>query len=88
MEKQGIDIRHNIIYQDNKSAIVLEENGRNSVGKRSRHIDIKYFFIKDQIDKKQVEIRYCPTDEMIGDYNTKPLQGNKFMRFKRKIMNI
>ena len=40
MEAQGIPISENIIYQDNKSAMFLEKNGKSSAGKRSRHLDI------------------------------------------------
>ena len=87
MEHQGIEVKQNIIYQDNKSTILLAENGRHSAGKRSRHLNIKYFYITDQLERKEVEIEYCPTDEMIGDFNTKPLQGSKYMKFKRMILN-
>ena len=89
MQHQGIEIKHNIVYQDNKSTILLAENGRLSAGKRSRHLNIKYFYITDQLEKKEMEmeIEYCPTDDMIGDFNTKPLQGSKYMKFKRMILN-
>jgi hypothetical protein len=38
----------------------------------------KLFYITDLIEKKEVEIQYCPTDSMTGDYMTKPLPGAKF----------
>jgi len=44
IEEQGYEIEKNILFQDNKSSILLETNGRKSVGKRSRHINIRYFF--------------------------------------------
>ena len=87
MESQGITIKENIVYQDNKSTILLAENGRSSAGKRSRHLNIKYFYITDQLERKELVIKYCPTDDMVADYNTKPLQGSKFVKFKRIIMN-
>jgi hypothetical protein len=37
---QGYDVRDSLVYQDNKSAILLEENGQASSSKRTRHIDI------------------------------------------------
>ena len=86
MEAQGHHIDENIIYQDNKSAILLENNGRKSAGKRSRALNIRYFFITDQIEKGKIEIRYCPTEEMMADYHTKPLQGSKFVEFRTMIL--
>ena len=38
------------------------------MGKWLRHINIRYFFIKDRHDKKELTIKYCPTDEIIGDF--------------------
>ena len=64
---QGYDILRNVIFQDNQSAMILEINGRNSCTGNSRHIDIKYFWVKDRVDKKEVEIQYCPTHLMLAD---------------------
>ena len=88
MEAQGYKIVNNILYQDNKSAILLETNDRKSAGKRSRALNVRYFFLTDQVNKGNVSIAYCPTGEMIADYMTKPLQGEKFMQFKRAIMGL
>ena len=43
---------------------------------------------KDQIEKGNVEIEYCPTDEMTADFMTKALQGEKFIKFRKEIMNL
>jgi hypothetical protein len=88
MEAQGYKIDQNIIYQDNKSAILLEKNGKKSSSKRTRALNIRYFFITDQVEKGNVEIQYCPTDEMMADYMTKPLQGKKFIKFRNEIMGF
>ena len=77
-----------IILQDNESSIKLEKNGHKSVGQRSRHIKIRYFFITDLVQKGEVQIQYCPTDSMVADYQTKPLTGRKFRKFRAKIMNL
>ena len=58
---QGYHIKSNVLYQDNQSAKRIEENGRNSCTGNSRHIDIRYFFSKDWVDKKEIIIKYCPT---------------------------
>ena len=86
MEAQGYKIERNIVYQDNKSAILLEKNGKRSSGKRTRAMNIRYFLLTDQIAKGNLEVEYCPTDEMIADYETKPLQGAKFNKFRRALM--
>ena len=88
LESQGYSIKKNVIFQDNKSAILLESNGRKSAGKRSRHLNIRYFFITDQKEKGNINIEFCPTDHMISDYMTKPVQGNKFKYFRKEIMNL
>jgi hypothetical protein len=86
MEEQGYEIKKNILYQDNKSTILLENNGKRSSSKRTRAINIRYFFLTDQIEKGNLKIEYCPTKEMIADYMTKPLQGELFTKFKHAIM--
>jgi hypothetical protein len=80
LEEQGYDINSNILYQENKSAILLETNGKKSSGKRTRALNICYFFLTDQVEKGNVTIVYCPTDDMVGDSHTKPLQGEKFQK--------
>jgi len=55
-------------------------------GKRTRHFDIKLFNITKLVERKQVTIEYCPTDERMEDFFSKPLVGNKFGKEKRKFM--
>ena len=86
MKHQGYDLKTNILYQDNQSAIRMETNGRNSCTGNSRHVDIRYFFVKDRVDKKEIQIMYCPTQQMLADYFTKPLQGKLFHNMRRVIM--
>ena len=76
LEGQGYVLRRNIFYQDNQSAMRIESNGQKSCGEKSRHIDIRYFFIKDIIRRENIELVHCPTERMIADYYTKPLQGS------------
>ena len=51
-------------------------------------MDIKLFYITDLIDREEVQVRYCPTDDMIADYMSKPLVGAKFEKFRDLIMNL
>ena len=51
-------------------------------------MNIRYFFVADVIARNHIILEYCPTDEMIGDFFTKPVGGAKFRRFRNIIMNI
>ena len=64
----------------------METNGRTSCSDRSRHINIRYFFVKDYVKRNEIEIQYCPTKKMLADYFTKPLQGSLFRKFRAIIM--
>ena len=88
LEAQGYAISESVVYQDNQSAILLERNGRASSSKRTRHINIRYFFVTDCVANGEIKIEYCPTKEMLADYFTKPLQGIQFKTFRDQIMNI
>jgi hypothetical protein len=85
---QGGSNREDILYQDNESAILLQNNGRLSCGKGTKHIHIRFFFITDQIDKGKIMVKHCPTEEMIADYFTKPLQGALFRKFRNLILGV
>jgi hypothetical protein len=52
-----------------------------------RHMNIPYFFAVDVKRRGHIIIKYCPTDEMIGDFFNKPLGGAKFQRMRNIIMN-
>ena len=65
----------------------LEMNGKFSSSKRTRHFNIKYFFINDLISRGEVSIEYFPTSAMIADFMTKPLTGQKFKVMRKEIMN-
>ena len=88
MEAQGYTTSTAILYQDNKSAILLEKSGRMSCGKNTKHINIRYFFITDYIKKGYINVEYCPTRKMVADFFTKPLQGALFTMFRDMIMGI
>ena len=88
LKHQGYGVRNALLHQDNQAAILLETNGVMSRKKRSRHIDIRFFFIKDKVDSDEVEVAFCGTDEMVSDFLSKPLQGGVFRRFRDTIMGI
>jgi hypothetical protein len=86
LEAQGYKIQESFFEQDNESAIKLEKNGRISAGPKSRHINIRYFWIKDRSKDANITIRHCPTLAMLADFFTKPLQGHLFRKFKAVLL--
>ena len=84
---QGYELGPSRVYQDNKSTITLADKGR-STSERTRHINIRYFFIKDRSESGEIAIEYLPTLEMISDVLTKPLQGALFVKLRRALLNL
>jgi hypothetical protein len=83
---QGYGIVENLLLQDNKSSSLLEQNGKASSSKHTRHINIQYFFITDWFIIKEISPYWCPTKEMVADFWTKPLQGSHFRKLRDYIM--
>lgn len=44
--------------------------------------------MNDLINRNEVKVEFCPTNMMISDYMTKPLTGERFNDFRKKIMNM
>ena len=86
MRAQGYPPLENFLEQDNESAIKLEVNGRISAGTKSRHLDIQYFWIKENLESMDIQVRHCRTLKMLADFFTKPLQGVLFKIFCNVIM--
>jgi len=88
LEAQGYGVKDSVVFQDNQSAILLEQNGKASSGRRTRHINIRNFFVKDRIGSGDMRVTYCPTEDMVADFFTKPLQGAAFIRFRNFLLNV
>ena len=86
MEAQGYILKENILYQDNQSAMKIIANGKRSSGQKTKHMDNRYFWIKDRIGSENITVEYCPTEKMLADFFTKPLQGNLFRKFRSVVM--
>jgi hypothetical protein len=74
--------------QDNQSATHLETNGKASARRRSCHVNVRHFFVTDQVVEGLPLTRCCPTDNLDSDCHTKPLQGKKFVEFHCRIMGF
>ena len=83
---QGYNLGPATVHQDNMSTIALAEKGR-STSERTRHISIRYFFVKDRIDSGEIKVEYTPTTNMLADVLTKPLQGELFRAMRKQLLN-
>ncbi len=86
MKAQGFAVSDNILYQDNKSVMLLEMNGRASSSNRTRRIEIWYYYVANRVANGHLRVVWCPTDKMIADFLTKPLQGKAFVEFQGLLM--
>jgi hypothetical protein len=50
-----------------------------------KHIEIKYYFIRDKVQEGEVKLEYIPTNEQTTDILTKPLSTIKFAYFREKM---
>jgi hypothetical protein len=73
MKAQDYNVKDNVLFQENKSSILLEKNGKASSSKRTKHINIRHFFITERFSKGEV-----------GG----PLQGALFRKFRDQIMGV
>ena len=72
-----------LLYSDNQSAITLTKDGNYHA--RTKHIDIRYHFIRFTIDKGFIHLLYCPTEDMVADTLTKALPSIKAKHFASKL---
>eukprot|EP00253_Pinus_taeda_P001791 PITA_01791 len=79
----GQPLRPSVIYYDNQSCIKLTENP--VFYDRSKHIGIRYHFIRDYVQKGAVKLEYISTDEQVADILTKALPRGKHVYFRGKM---
>jgi hypothetical protein len=85
IEGKGSKIDESILNQDNMSPMILEWNGKESSCKRTKHIRVRYFFIKDRIMSGDITLKHCPATQILGDQFIKPLQGAMLRKFRAEI---
>ena len=71
------------IHYDNQSRIKLIENL--VFHDKSKHIEIKYHYIWDMVQRRAIKLQYVPTEEQVVDVLTKPLSCVKFEHFQDKL---
>ena len=78
-----IHLSNSIIYCDNTSAINLSKNPVNH--SRTKHIDIRHHFLRDNVEKGNICLEYVQTDNQLADIFTKPLLESSFIRLRREL---
>ena len=73
------------LYEDNQAVIHMANNGR-SYSDKTRHIKILHRFVKQYLDNGEFTLSHCPTQEMIADILTKPLQGSQFIKLRNRLL--
>ena len=87
LEEQGHEQKQpTTVYQDNMSTIALVKAGRPG-NERSRHISIRYFWVTEKVEEKELQVVHMPTAMMIANLLTKPLQGSQFRSEARMLSN-
>ncbi|KAF2345048.1 hypothetical protein FHG87_024196 [Trinorchestia longiramus] len=72
-----------VVNEDNQSAISLAQNPK--YHGRSKHIDIKFHYVRDLVRNKEIDLVYCPSNDMLADIFTKGLSAEKFSRLRSKL---
>jgi histone deacetylase 1/2 len=86
LQHQGYKLPPAKVYQDNMSTIAMVKKGKHT-SSRSRHIHIRYFYLKDKIESGEVHVEHLGTNDMLSDILTKPLQGEQFRKLRNALMN-
>ena len=81
LEGQKVFVDAIDLHEDNTSTISLMVKGASTTA-RTRHIRVRYFFIKERIDSQEVRVQHTPTDDIVADLLTKPIQGARFIRLR------
>ena len=86
LRKQGHIINSVTLYQDNQSCMALIKKGKSS-SERTRHMDIRQFWISEKVSNGDIKVEYLPTERMFANILTKPLQGGQFVREREMLTN-
>jgi hypothetical protein len=71
------------LFCDNQSAIALTKEHQYHA--RTKHIDVRYHFIRWIIEDGKLRLIYCPTDDMVADVLTKALVSTKVKHFAKEL---
>ena len=69
-----------VIHEDNQSAICIAQNPQ--YHSKTKHIHIKYHFVREKVLDNTIQLKYCPTSDMLADMLTKGLTYDKLSRLR------
>jgi kynurenine formamidase len=72
------------IWEDNRSCLAYSKN--TLVIEKTKHIDLKYHFVKDRVQLGTIKLRYMSTRDMVADMLTKPLLGHELVKHRSAIL--
>jgi hypothetical protein len=73
-----------MIYEDNQGAIALSENPVHH--QRTKHIDIRYHFVRERVESNEVKLVYVPTEDQLADLLTKPLSKHRVIKLRERVL--
>ena len=76
LDHQYYIIQKSLVNQDNQRVMEIERNVQRLCGQKSRHYHRRYFYIKYLVDRKDIDIEYCPTDDMVADFLPSNCKGS------------
>ena len=76
-------VKSTLIYEDNQSTIWMTKNSQ--YHGRTKHIDIKFHYIREQVEKKAIQLEYCESKNMVVDMLTKALLNSQFVKLRKML---
>jgi len=76
-----------IVHEDNSAAISQAKAGLRAI-RNAKHYHVKLAWLQQLVNDKHVKFQYCPTNDMLADFYTKPLDVDKFIQFRDAIMGV
>ena len=76
-------VKSTLIYGDNQSTINMAKNSQ--YHGRAKHIDIKFHYIREQVEKKAIQLEYCESKNMVADMLTKALLSSQFVKLREML---
>lgn len=72
-----------LIHEDNQSTIKIATNAE--LHGRSKHIDVRFMFVRDLIDSGEFDLKWCPTNDQLADFFTKAHPEPTFLSLRTRL---